>query len=106
MALTRDVKATVHARLRGDPNFREALLQEGIESMLAGDVATGKTLLRHYIEATVGFERIGAEAGLSAKRLVRMFEPASRPTARNLLTVIRHLQRCARLTLKVTVQSR
>lgn len=106
MALTRDVQATVRARLRGDPNFQEALLQEGIESMLAGDVATGKTLLLHYIEATVGFERLGADAGLSAKRLARMFEPASRPTARNLLAVIGHLQRRARLTLKVIVQSR
>ena len=43
MALTRDFKATVQARVQAELVFREALLREGIETMLSGDVDTGKT---------------------------------------------------------------
>ena len=56
MALTRDFKATVQARVQADPAFRDALLREGIETLLSGDVDTGKAILRDYIKATVGFE--------------------------------------------------
>ena len=49
MALTGDVKVTVQARVQADPAFREALLREGIETMLRGDVNTGKAILRDYI---------------------------------------------------------
>ena len=38
MALTRDFKETVQARVRSDPEFRERLLKEGVECMLAGDI--------------------------------------------------------------------
>ena len=100
MALTRDFKETVLARVQSDPKFRDALLKEGIETMLSGDVDTGKAILRDYIKATVGFEQLGADTGLSPKSLIRMFGPAG-----NLLAVISHLQNHARLTLHVTAQS-
>jgi DNA-binding phage protein len=104
MALTRDFKETVLARVQSDPKFRDALLKEGIETMLSGDVDTGKAILRDYIKATVGFEQLGADTGLSPKSLIRMFGPAGNPQARNLFAVISHLQRHARLTLHVTAQ--
>jgi hypothetical protein len=75
MALTRDFKQTVQARVLADPAFRDALLKEGVETMLAGDVDTGKGILRDYIKATVGFERLGADTGTSPKSLIRMFGP-------------------------------
>jgi hypothetical protein len=56
LPLTPHFKATVAARVRRDPSFREALLREGIETLLAGDVTTGKAVLRDYINAAVGFE--------------------------------------------------
>ena len=56
MALTRDFKATVQARVQADPAFREALLREGIEAMLSGDVDTGKAILRDYIKAPSGLK--------------------------------------------------
>jgi hypothetical protein len=55
MPLTRDFKETIRARVERDPKFRKELLLESIESMLAGDIATAKTILRDYINATVGF---------------------------------------------------
>jgi hypothetical protein len=46
MALTRSFKETVQARVQRDAAFREALLTEAIDALLAGDVGTGKAVLR------------------------------------------------------------
>ena len=59
MPLTRDVKETIRARIKRDPEFGEELLKEGIECLLAGEVNTGKILLRDYIDATIGFSGTG-----------------------------------------------
>jgi hypothetical protein len=56
VALTRDFKETVQARAGRDPALCQALLQEAVEAMLAGDLAPGKAVLRDYINATIGFE--------------------------------------------------
>ena len=102
MALTRHFKKTILARVQADANFRNSLLKEGIENMLSGDVDAGKAILRDYIKATVGFERLGADTGSSPKSLIRMFGPTGNPQARNLFAVIDHLQRQAGVTLHVT----
>jgi hypothetical protein len=54
MALTRDFRETVQDRVRRDPAFREGLLRDAIESLLAGEVPLGKELLRDYLNGTVG----------------------------------------------------
>lgn len=105
MALTRGFKETVMARVKADPNFGKALLKEGIETMLSGDVDTGKSILRDYIKATVGFEQLGAETSSSPKSLIRMFGPNGNPQVRNLFCVISYLQRHAGISLHVTTQS-
>ena len=56
--------------------------------MLSGDVDAGKAILRDYIKATIGFERLGAETGSPPKSLIRMFGPAGNPQARNLFAVV------------------
>ena len=104
MALTRDFKATVQARVQADPAFRRALLREGIET-LHGDVDTGKAILRDYIKATVGFEKLSGDIGSSGKSLIRMFAPTGNPQSRNLFAVLEQLQRHAGLTLHVTAQA-
>ncbi|MBI4692979.1 MAG: transcriptional regulator [Gammaproteobacteria bacterium] len=101
MALTRSFKESVQARVLADRAFREALLREAIETMLAGDVDTGKAILRDYIKATAGFEQLGEATGTSPKSLIRMFGPKGNPQARNLFAVIGHLQRQAGLRLRV-----
>ena len=59
MPLTRDFKETIQARVERDLAFREALLEEGVECLLAGDLETGKSMLRDYINATIGFRELG-----------------------------------------------
>ena len=58
MPLTREFKETVQARLRADRKYRKELLREGVECLLAGDLDTGKAILRDYINATIGFEEL------------------------------------------------
>jgi AraC-like DNA-binding protein len=92
MALTKDFKVTIQARAQRDSALRKALLQEGIECLLAGDIDTGKAVLRDYINATVGFEELSQVFGKSSKSLMRMFGPKGNPQATNLFAVIGYLQ--------------
>ena len=73
MALTKDFKDTIQARAQRDPAFRKALLQEGVECLLAGDVDTGKSVLRDYINATIGFEELSRVFDKSGKSLIHLF---------------------------------
>jgi len=92
MALTRDFKETVQARVKRDAGFRKALLREGIENFLSGDVETGKIILRDFINATIGFAKLGEATHRSAKSLMRMLSPRGNPQARNLFEIVAHLQ--------------
>ena len=92
MALTRDFKETIRARVQRDPGFRKALLREGIENFLSGDVETGKIILGDFINATVGFAKLGDATHRSAKSLMRMLGPRGNPQARNLFGIVKYLQ--------------
>jgi DNA-binding phage protein len=101
MPLTRSFKDTVKARAARDAGFRKALLAEGIDALLADDVDTGKAILRDYINATIGFDKLGLETGTPPKSLMRMFGPSGNPNARNLFAVIHHLQQSSGIQLRV-----
>ena len=101
MPLTRDFKETVQERAARDPAFREALLKEGVECLLAGDVDAGKIVLRDYINATIGFEELGLLTNKSPKILMRMFGPDGNPHARNLFEVISRIQEHEGVQLEV-----
>ncbi|MCJ2104750.1 transcriptional regulator [Methylobacterium sp. E-041] len=101
MALTRSFKDTVKARAERDPAFRDALLTEAVDQFLAGDLETGKAVLRDYINATIGFERLAAETSSSSKSLMRMLSSAGNPTASNLFNVLETVQKAASVHLEV-----
>ena len=101
MPLTRDFKETVQDRAARDPAFREELLKEGVECLLAGDVDAGKIVLRDYINATIGFEELGLLTNKSPKSLMRMFGPDGNPHARNLFEVISRIQEHEGVQLEV-----
>jgi putative NIF3 family GTP cyclohydrolase 1 type 2 len=46
MAKTKSFKELVQQHVEGDRKFAEALLREGVDALLSGDVETGKILLR------------------------------------------------------------
>jgi DNA-binding phage protein len=92
MALTRAFRTTLLERAQKDPEFRRAMLKEGIDALLAGDVETGKAILRDYINAAVGFGPLSEATHIPAKSLMRMFGPKGNPRADNLFQIIKHLQ--------------
>src|ERR1700746_2436824 len=102
MPLTRSFKDLVQRQVAEDPAYAEALVRARIDAMLAGDVDTGKAILRDYIKATIGFEKLGEATGTQPKSLIRMFGPRGNPQARNLFSVLGYLQKRAGLELHVT----
>ena len=105
MPLTRDFKETVQARIRQDRKYQKELLREGVASLLAGDLDTGKAILRDYINATIGFEELSRVTKRPTKSLMRMFGPAGNPQARNLFEVIGHLQRAEGLQFALSLKA-
>ena len=102
MAKTKSFRDLVERQVKRDQKFAEALLREGIDAMLSGDLDTGKTIMRDYIKATVGFEKLGKATDTPPKSLIRMFGPRGNPQARNLFSVIGYLQKRAGVQLHVS----
>lgn len=92
MTVTKNFRDTVQARAAGDPDYRYGLLTESLDSMLSGDLETGKALLRDYINATIGFEALAKAVEKSPKSLMRMLSARGNPTAKNLFGIISLLQ--------------
>lgn len=105
MVLTRNFKETIQARAQRDPAFRKELLREGIESLILGDLETGKTVLRDYINATVGFTELAQATHRSSKSLMRMFGPRGNPKASNLFEIVAFLQQHAGIRFKLRPQT-
>jgi DNA-binding phage protein len=101
MPLTRSFKKFIKSRIERDPKFRQALFQEAVQTLVAGDVGTAKSVLRDYINATVGFEALAKATRMPSKSLMRMFGPRGNPTAVNLFGVIGALQEMTRVHLEV-----
>lgn len=101
MALTRDFRETVQARMKRDPVFRRGMVSEAIESLLAGELALGKELLRDYINATISFPKLAARTKIHVKTLHQMFGTKGNPTASNLFEIIVHLQRAEGVRFEV-----
>lgn len=99
MALTRDFKDTVRARAARDASFRSELLREAIDCMLAGEFDIGKAILRDFVNATVGFQKLAEVTDKSPKSLMRMLSPSGNPQASNLFEIVAYLQQAERVQL-------
>ena len=93
MPLTHDFKETIRARAQRDRRFRHALLREAIESILNGDLETGKIVLRDYVNATIGFQDLEKQTQIPAKSLMRMLGPKGSPSAANLSSIFTALKK-------------
>jgi DNA-binding phage protein len=101
MVLTRNFKDHIKAKIQSDPEFRQALFQEAVQTLIEGDVGTARAVLRDFINATIGFPALAKATGIPSKSLMRMFGPNGNPTAANLSEVIRVLQKKTGVQLKV-----
>jgi hypothetical protein len=101
MPLTRSFKQFVKSRIERDAKFRQALFQEAVQTLIDGDVDTAKSVLRDYINATIGFPAPAEATKMPPKSLMRMFGPKGNPTAVNLFGVIVALQESTGVHLHV-----
>jgi predicted XRE-type DNA-binding protein/DNA-binding phage protein len=93
MALTRDFKETVAARVQSDPAFAQALLDEAISLFVNGDPDSAKLILRDLVNATVGFEALAEEIRKPAKSLHQMLSRSGNPTMSNISAVFAAIKR-------------
>jgi DNA-binding phage protein len=101
MVLTRSFRDHVKAKIQSDPEFRQALFQEAVQTLIEGDIGTARAVLRNFINATIGFPALAKATGIPIKSLMRMFGPKGNPTAANLSEVIRVLQKKTGVQLEV-----
>ena len=93
MALTRDFKETVAARVQKDPAFAQALLDEAITLFINGEPDSAKLVLRDLVNSTVGFEALAQEIQKPAKSLHRMLSQSGNPTMSNISAVFAAINR-------------
>src|SRR5216684_5398320 len=92
-ALTRDFKETVVARVKCDPAFAQALLDEALKVFLNGEPDTARLILRDLVNATVGFEGLAAETAKPSKSLHRMLSKKGNPSMDNLAAIFRAIRK-------------
>ncbi|HTR01460.1 MAG TPA: hypothetical protein VMH83_15790 [Candidatus Acidoferrum sp.] len=103
MALTRDFKATVAARLARDPAFVKAMLDEALTLFINGEPETTKLILRDLVNATMGFEALAVEIDKSAKSLHRMLSLSGNPTMSNISAIFAALKRVLKVEVRMKV---
>ena len=106
MPITRKFRDTVWSRAQDDARFREAMLAEAINELLAGDLDAGKAMLRDYVNATITFDGLAKKTSKPSKSLQRMLGPSGNPTAESLFGIIKALQSVERIKLAVKSSKR
>jgi len=93
MTLTQDFKLTVAQRVRRDPDFAKALLDEAATLFLNGEPESARLILRDLVNATVGFEGLAAQTAKPAKSLHRMLSASGNPSMDNLAAIFRAIRK-------------
>ena len=105
LPLGHSLSEIVQRRAARDGNFGLALLEEAGEMMLAGELPAARRLIRDVIKSSMGYPELSRRTGTPEKSLVRMFGPAGNPTAANVASVFKELQRDARVRLCVQAET-
>ena len=87
MALTRDFKKTVVARVERDPAFARELLDEATTLLISGEPEMARVILRDLVNATLGFEQLAKLTDVPSKSLHRMLSPKGNPSMDNLAAI-------------------
>lgn len=92
MALTREYKETVLARIERDPEFARALYAEAVNAVLEGETAEGLSMLRDLVHARITFKELARQTGYGEKALHRMLSRRGNPTAKTLAAIVRAIR--------------
>ena len=92
MGLTRDFKETIVERVRRDPDFATALLDEAATLFLNGEPQLARLILRDLVNATMGFEGLSLKTARPSKSLHRMLSRQGNPSMDNLAAILAALR--------------
>jgi len=101
MALTREYKQTVLARIKRDPEFAQALYAEAVNALMEGETDEGLSMLRDLVHANITFKELSRQTGFGEKALHRMLSRHGNPTTRNLFAITKAI--CGDLGIKSSV---
>ena len=93
MALTREYKHTVLARIKRDPKFARAMYTEAVNALLEGETDEGLSMLRDLVHAAITFKGLARQTGFGEKALHRMLSRRGNPTTRNLFAVTKMIRK-------------
>ncbi len=94
MPLTRQFKETVVERIQREPDFAKRLITEAGALLFSGESATARLMLRDLVNATMGFEKLGADLDVSPKSLHRMLSANGNPGMNSLSLILSALCSC------------
>ena len=103
MALTREYKKTVVARIQRDNKFACALYAEALNALLEGETEEGLSMLRDLVHAKITFKELAQQTGLGEKTLHRMLSRRGNPTTRSLFTVTKAICECLSFKPRIAV---
>ena len=101
MPLTRTFRETVMARVQSDPAFRSELISEATSAFLDGDIETGKSLLRDYLNASEALPRIARLLKKDDKSLRRMVGRKGNPTLKNFIELLHACQQEEKIRFEI-----
>ncbi|MGA2557050.1 MAG: transcriptional regulator [Verrucomicrobiota bacterium] len=91
LAVTRDYRETIIARLKRDRRFARLFYAGAVEMLLEGDAAGALSRLRDLVHAQITFKELARQTGLGEKSLHRMLHRKGNPTARNLGVIVKSI---------------
>lgn len=103
MALTRDFKQTVVERIKRDPEFAKALLDEASTLFLNGEPETARLVLRDLVNSTIGFEGLANAVDVPAKSLHRMLSEHGNPSMNNIAAIFIALSKVLHVQIAITI---
>jgi DNA-binding phage protein len=103
MALTRDFKQTVVERIKRDPAFAKALLDEASTLFLNGDPETARLMLRDLVNATIGFEALALTIPTPPKSLHRMLSERGNPSMNNVAAIFSAISKNLNVQIETNV---
>ena len=103
MALTREYRETVLARIKRDPKFARALYAEAMNAILEGETEEGLSMLRDLVHAQITFKELARQTGFGEKALHRMLSRHGNPTARSLAKILKAIREDTGYSPRVTV---
>lgn len=99
--MTIDYKETINDRIKSDPAYSTALLDEAMTLFLNGEPDTARLILRELVKATVGFEDLAVKTDKPSKSLHRMLSVNGNPTMNNLTNIIGILRHSLNVNIEV-----